>query len=555
MDAADQPKKLPMAVQEGAEEETKATDVAKDQLGNTEATGRRAPTPVTQRRTGLFVFFKDVRYVLKLDEMGSEIASIAVPAALALAADPLASLVDTAFIGRIGPVELAAVGVAIAVFNQVSKIAIYPIVCVTTSFVAEERAACTEDTNGQGHEDIEKASAGIGELKLLSPCSDSKMDCNSSLVDNRSTDVTKFAYKRKYIPSVSSALVVGGVLGLLQAILLMFAARPFLHVMGVKPDSPMMIPAHRYLSVRSLGAPAVLLSLAMQGVFRGFKDTKTPLCATVAGDAANIILDPVFIFVLHLGVTGAAIAHVISQYLISGILLWRLMNKVNIMPSSVKDLRFRRFLTCGFLLLARVVAVTFCVTLSASVAAHHGPIPMAAFQICLQVWLSTSLLADGLAVAGQAVLASSFATGDHQKAVAATSRVLQLSIILGLALSAVIGIGMQFGSGVFTKDDNVQKLIHSVLPFVVATQPINSMAFVFDGINFGASDYVYSAYSMVLVAIISIFSLFLLSSSHGFIGIWIALTIYISLRMFAGVWRMGAARGPWAFLRYLPISG
>lgn len=42
----------------------------------------------------------------------------------------------------------------------------------------------------------------------------------------------------------------------------------------------MMAPARRYLTLRSLGAPAVLLSLAMQGVFRGFKDTKTPLYAT-----------------------------------------------------------------------------------------------------------------------------------------------------------------------------------------------------------------------------------------------------------------------------------
>lgn len=44
--------------------------------------------------------------------------------------------------------------------------------------------------------------------------------------------------------------------------------------------SPMLTPARRYLTLRSLGAPAVLLSLAMQGVFRGFKDTKTPLYAT-----------------------------------------------------------------------------------------------------------------------------------------------------------------------------------------------------------------------------------------------------------------------------------
>lgn len=32
--------------------------------------------------------------------------------------------------------------------------------------------------------------------------------------------------------------------------------------------------------------------------------------------------------------------------------------------------------------------------------------------------------------------------------------------------------------------------------FVALTQPINALAFVFDGINFGASDYAYSAYSM-----------------------------------------------------------
>lgn len=37
--------------------------------------------------------------------------------------------------------ELAAVGVAIAIFNQASKIAIFPLVSVTTSFVAEEDSA------------------------------------------------------------------------------------------------------------------------------------------------------------------------------------------------------------------------------------------------------------------------------------------------------------------------------------------------------------------------------------------------------------------------------
>lgn len=42
------------------------------------------------------------RLVFKKDELGVEILQIALPAALALAADPIASLIDTAFIGHIG---------------------------------------------------------------------------------------------------------------------------------------------------------------------------------------------------------------------------------------------------------------------------------------------------------------------------------------------------------------------------------------------------------------------------------------------------------------------
>jgi len=42
----------------------------------------------------------------------------------------------------------------------------------------------------------------------------------------------------------------------------------------------MHTPAMEYLSLRGLGAPAVVVALASQGVFRGFKDTKTPLYAS-----------------------------------------------------------------------------------------------------------------------------------------------------------------------------------------------------------------------------------------------------------------------------------
>jgi Na+-driven multidrug efflux pump len=39
----------------------------------------------------------------------------------------------------------------------------------------------------------------------------------------------------------------------------------------------MRIPSEQFLSLRAIGAPAVVVSLAIQGIFRGFKDTKTPV--------------------------------------------------------------------------------------------------------------------------------------------------------------------------------------------------------------------------------------------------------------------------------------
>lgn len=60
----------------------------------------------------------------------------------------------------------------------------------------------------------------------------------------------------------------------------------------------MRITAQQFLSLRALGAPAVVLYLTLQGVFRGFKDTKTPvLClGTHLVMKPRIILMVEFIF-------------------------------------------------------------------------------------------------------------------------------------------------------------------------------------------------------------------------------------------------------------------
>ncbi|KAK3014280.1 hypothetical protein RJ639_009687 [Escallonia herrerae] len=488
----------------------------------------------------LWVFVKDIRNVFRKDELNCEIAIIALPAALALTADPIASLIDTAFIGHIGPVELAAVGVAIAVFNQVSKIAIFPLVSVTTSFVAEEDSGGCLIDEGQEIELLEMGSAVDNVKEELMP----KVEITKKSPPTFSyVRMAKVGHERRHISSASSALVIGGILGLIQTLFLICAAKPILIYMGVESDSLMLSLARQYLTLRSLGAPAVLLSLAMQGVFRGLKDTKTPLYATVVGDITNIILDPIFIFKLRMGVSGAAIAHVISQYLITLMLLWKLMEHVSLLPPSIKDLQVSRFLKYGSLLFLRVIAATFCVTLAASLAARLGSTSMAAFQ----VWLASSLLADGLAVAGQAILASAFAKKDYDKAIATASRVLQLGLALGIVLSIVVAAVLQFASGLFTKDTSVLQLLSLGIP--LHNLSILWLLFLMGSTLVHLISLILPTPWQVSVAVVSIICLLLLSSSQGFVGIWVALSIFMSLRALAGFWRIGTGTGPWGFLR------
>ncbi|GMI98077.1 hypothetical protein HRI_003476900 [Hibiscus trionum] len=77
--------------------------------------------------------------------------------------------------------------------------------------------------------------------------------------------ITKSEDNRRRVPSASSTLVIGCMLGILQTLFLISTAKAILHYMGVKHDSPMLKIAQQYLTLRSLGAPAILLSLAAQG--------------------------------------------------------------------------------------------------------------------------------------------------------------------------------------------------------------------------------------------------------------------------------------------------
>ncbi|KAF3336891.1 MATE efflux family protein 3 [Carex littledalei] len=441
----------------------------------------------------------------------NELILLALPAIVAQAIDPFSQLMETAYIGRLGSVELASAGVAVTVFNLISKLFNIPLLSVTTSFVAEE---------------ISK---------------------NSISVDNASQNGHMTGEKMR-LPSVSSALLLASGIGIVEAIGLFFGSGILLNLMGVSTASPMRCPSEMFLKLRALGAPAVVLTLAMQGVFRGFKDTKTPVLYLGVGNLSSVVLLPVLVYSLGLGVTGAALATVASQYLTMFLLMWSLGKRAELLPPKLEDLQFAGYIKSGGLLLGRTLAVLLTMTLGTAMATRQGPIAMAGHQICLQLWLAVSLLSDAMAVSAQALIASAFAKSDYKKVKEVAYYALKIGVFAGIALA--IGLGASFGrlAELFTKDPEVLQVVKSGVLFVSASQPINSLAFIFDGLHYGVSDFSYAAVAMMSVGAMS--SLFLLFAPkfYGLPGVWVGLTLFMGLRAVAGILRLQSKSGPWWFL-------
>lgn len=66
-----------------------------------------------------YIIMIKCRLIFKLDALSKEILGIAIPSALAVAADPIASLIDTAFIGHLGIYSLPSHINFIAVWNLI----------------------------------------------------------------------------------------------------------------------------------------------------------------------------------------------------------------------------------------------------------------------------------------------------------------------------------------------------------------------------------------------------------------------------------------------------
>ncbi len=429
-----------------------------------------------------------------------EILRLAVPAFLALVAEPLFLLADSAIIGHLGTTQLAGLGVASAALLTAANIFVF-LAYGTTSIVARQVGAGSE----RG-----AVSAGVDGLWL--------------------------------------AVAIGVVTGAMVATF----AEPICALFGASPAA--LEQAVTYLRVSAIGIPAMLVTLAVTGVLRGLQDTRTPLVASVVGFSANIALNLLFVYGLHLGIAGSALGTVLAQSGMAAALVLVVTRRARWLGASLRPhpARVLRAALDGVPLLVRTLALRFVLLVTTWVAAGLGDVPLAAYQVSATVWTFLAFALDALAIAGQALTGKALGSGDVAGARSATRTMLWWGVIGGGVLGILLLATHSVLPGLFSSDPAVQSALAAALIVVALAQPICGFVFVLDGVLIGAGDGRWLAWAQVWLLVLYLPLILTVRAAgpsllagtdpvaaqeHALTVLWLVFVAFMTLRGLALGWR------------------
>ncbi len=418
-------------------------------------------------------------------DLDRDILRLAVPALGTLAADPLVSLVDTAFVGQLGSTALGGLGVAAAVFS---------IAFFLFNFLAYGTTPLVAGAVARGD------AAEAGRI-------------------------------------AGAALGLGLMIGVVVAAVLGVVAEPVLRLMGAEGE--LLEAAAVYLRIRVIGMPALLLATVAHGIFRGHQDTRTPLWVVIGISAANLILDPIFIFGFGWGLPGAAWATMLAQW--SGAAVFVMLFAARRQQLALRWTWPTRqalgpLAGAGRALVIRSGALLAAFTLATAVATRQGEEVVAAHQVAVQLWIFLALVVDALAIAAQALVGLHLYERSYLAARYAR-RLLAWGLGSGMVLLLVMAAGRPLLPGIFSNDPDVVAQVESVYLFIVLMQPLNAVVFVWDGIAIGASRFAFLAGSTVAAGLATAAVLVVVQQQGwGLPGVWWALVAMMAVRFGTLAW-------------------
>lgn len=135
----------------------------------------------------------------------------------------------------------------------------------------------------------------------------------------------------------SFAMLMGA--GIVLTILGLLFKEPLLYAFGA---SNVTFPfADRYITIYLLGSIFVMITLGMNGFINSQGFANVGMLTVLCGAVANLVLDPIFIFVLHMGIQGAALATVLSQFISALWVMRFLTGKRTILRLHTKAFRLK----------------------------------------------------------------------------------------------------------------------------------------------------------------------------------------------------------------------
>ena len=293
--------------------------------------------------------------------------------------------------------------------------------------------------------------------------------------------------------------------------------------------------AARYLRLSALGLPCALVALAGQGWLRGMSRLREPLVILIAANAANVALELVLVYGLHMGLDGSALGTVLAQLgmgVAFALLLLRGTGAEDV-SRRVTWRGIRALLGIGGAILIRTASLLGSFTVASAVCARFGAPSLGAHQIAFQLFVFLALVLDAIAIAGQVIVGRMLGAGDADGAHAAARRMLGWSLAVGCLFGIALLALHDVLPRLFSTDTRVLDKAQVLWPLFALMQPAGAVVFALDGILIGAGDARYLAVAMVFAGL-CVFVPISLAALHfgwGLAGVWWGLNALMLARL------------------------
>lgn len=216
--------------------------------------------------------------------------------------------------------------------------------------------------------------------------------------------------------------------------------------------------ANSYMNLYALGTLFVELTLGMNAFITTQGFAKTGMYSVLIGAVANIILDPVFIFLLGMGVRGAALATILSQALSCIWVVSFLCGKKTFIRIRKENLKLipKVFLPClalgsaTFIMQASESVISVC--FNSSLQKYGGDMAVGAMTILTSVMQFAMLPLQGFGQGAQPIMSYNYGAKNVKRVKAAFLLLLKISMIYAVILWGCVMFFPQIFAGIFTTD-------------------------------------------------------------------------------------------------------